>query len=99
MNCIIDQVKALPLVVNTIENSTIPFGDETITFHVKMESGMYPELTADNECVLYGSKGEELQRMKIKTEISTLVSGENDIFFPCDEPNHINTRVQVTVIN
>jgi hypothetical protein len=99
VNCIIGPVKALPLVPATIKNPSITVGSEKLSFLVKMESGMFLEFRSQDDCKLYGSKGEFLQDVTIKGNIPVIRNGDNQVIFECDGPEGINSRVQVTLIS
>jgi hypothetical protein len=98
ITCAIGQVKALPLVPVTINNPSVTIGGEKIVFPVKMESGMFLELNSQNDCKLYGSKGELLMEVKVDGAIPHLKPGKNEVSFTCDGTQGISSRVQVTVI-
>jgi hypothetical protein len=98
VSCTLGPVKALPLVNITITNPSVTIGGETVVFPVTMESGMFLEMNSENDCKLYGSKGELLSEVKIKGKIPRLDSGENEVSFTCESSREISSRVQVTVI-
>ena len=98
VNCVIGPVKALPMVPLTINNPAFTIGDETVVFPVKMESGLFLEFMSPDDCVLFGSKGEFIQKVIIKGNVPLLKPGDNDVSFICEGPEGINPRVQVTVI-
>ncbi|MGI6572265.1 MAG: hypothetical protein ACOX19_02290 [Fermentimonas sp.] len=98
VSCLLGPVKALPTVPLTIENPGITLNGEKLVIPVKMESGMYLELLSPTDCKLYGSKGELLQEVALKSELPSLIPGNNEISFSCTGPEDVNTRVQVTVI-
>ena len=97
IHCQLSQIKALPLVSNTIENPTITIGKESVIFPVTMESGMYLELENNGSCTLYSSKGDVLKKVKPKGEIPMLNVGENKFSFTCDETMAVRCRVRVTI--
>jgi hypothetical protein len=96
--CLAGQVKAIPMVKGIVENPSIMIGDNKIIFPVKMESGMYLELK-DNDCNLYGPRGELIQKVKLEGEIPHLKKGDNEISIFGRGAEGINTRLQVTVIS
>lgn len=99
VNCIIGPIKALPMISNTIKNPAITIGDKTIVFPVEMRSGMFLELTSADDCILYGSKGEFIQKVDIKDQIPILKEGDNNVSFTCESDNkQVKSRVQVTII-
>jgi hypothetical protein len=98
-NCIIGPVKALPLVPVTVENPSVTIGGKTVIFRCKMDSGMYLEFMSEDDCKLYGPKGEFLGDVEFQGSIPELEHGENDISFSCNGPEDVNSRVQVTVIS
>jgi hypothetical protein len=98
VNCVVGPVKALPMAPLTISKPALTIGDETVVFPVKMESGMFLEFMSPDDCVLYGSKGEFIQKVAIKGNVPFLKTGKNDVSFTCEGPEGINPRVQVTVI-
>ena len=98
VSCEIGTVKALPMVPLSISDPSILIGNESITFPVKMESGMYLEFRSRDDCKLYGSKGELLQEVKMEGNIPVIREGENQVSFRCKGPAGISSRVQITVI-
>ncbi len=99
VKCLISNIKALPMIKETINEPCLLINNEKIVFPVKMESGMYLEFRSLTDCKLYGSKGEFLQDVKIEGGIPLLKTGENKICFSCKAADKINPRVQVTVIS
>ena len=99
VNCTIGPVKALPMVPVTISNPVITIEGEEIEFPVTMESGMYLELKSENDCKLYGPRGELIQNVTFKGRVPELQSGNNEISFTCKGTNNISSRVKVTLIN
>ena len=97
--CQVGPVKALPLVPITIDNPSVKVLGEEITFPVRMESGMYLEFRSQTDCKLYGSKGEFLQDVQVKSKIPTLRKGNNPVSFACNGTEGVSSRVQVTVIS
>ena len=96
--CLIGQIRALPLVRQVIENPEITIDDKTFSLICKMESGMYLEYFSDKECKLYGSKGEFIRDVEVNGTVPVLMPGENEITFSCTGNGKVNSRVQVTVI-
>ena len=96
--CLVGPIKALPLVPVAIDNPSVTIDDETLVFLCKMESGMYLEFKGNDDCKLYGPKGEFLRDVEFKGTIPELIPGENEISFKCNGPGNVNSRVQVTVI-
>ena len=97
--CSIGQVKALPMVSNTIKNPTLLINGTPVRFPVEMQSGYYLELYEHNNCKLYGPKGELVAEVTPEQDIPLLKSGMNEITFSCDETTGYSTRVVVTVIS
>lgn len=99
VSCRLGPVKALPMVSGYIENPSVTIKGEKIVFPVRMESGMYLEFRSENDCKLYGSKGELLAEVKPEGAVPTLANGKNEISFSGEGSGKVNTRVQVTVIS
>ena len=99
VNCVIGDVKALPLVAAKITNPSVTVNGEKLTFLTEMESGMYLEFYSLTDCKLYGPKGEFLEDVKVEGIIPSVKIGENLISFSCNGPNDVNPRTQVTLIN
>ncbi|MBK9389824.1 MAG: hypothetical protein IPN68_06395 [Bacteroidetes bacterium] len=97
--CLVGQIKALPLVSPDLENPSITIGGKTLIMNCRMEPGMYLEFFSENDCKLYGPKGEFLGDVKTSGTVPELEPGKNEILFNCKGPNNVNTRVQVTVIS
>ncbi|WP_372934303.1 carbohydrate binding domain-containing protein [Mariniphaga sediminis] len=99
VKCQLGPVKAIPLVPITIHNPSLTVGGKTVTFPVKMESGMYLEFTPGTSCCLYGKKGELIKEVLPEGSIPNLVSGDNEIKFFCSGQERVSKRVQVTIIS
>lgn len=95
----IGPIKALPMVSSFIENPSVTIGGKTIVFPVRMESGMYLEFLSEDDCRLYGSKGELIAEVKPTGTIPILTRGNNEISFSGEGSNEVNTRMQVTIIS
>ncbi len=98
VNCVVGPIKAIPMVMATIENPAVTIGGEKVVFPVRMESGMYLEFRSMSDCKLFGSKGELLKEVIPNGWIPDLVNGRNEVSFSCTTSETVNTRVQVTVI-
>jgi Carbohydrate binding domain (family 11) len=99
VSCLIGTIKAIPMVPVTITNPAISIGDDKLIFPVKMESGMYIEFISQNDCKLYGSKGEFIKDIDIKGSIPVLKHGENEIKYTFIDKGKVNSRAQITVIS
>jgi hypothetical protein len=98
VNCIIGQIKALPLVPVNISNPSVTIGGNKIIFPVNMESGMYLEMLSETNCKLYGSRGEFIMDVTPRGSVPVLDPGTNKISFSCGELNKYSSRVQVTIL-
>jgi hypothetical protein len=96
--CLIGQIKALPLVNQTIINPSVTIKGKTVVFKCTMESGMYLEFRSENNCKLYGPKGDIIMDVEVSGAVPELMAGENKISFKCIGKENVNPRVQVTVI-
>jgi len=99
VKCIIGPIKALPMVACTLKNPTITINGKTIVLPVEMRTGSYLEFKENNDCVLYGQKGEVLAKVTLDGEIPALSAGENHIRFSCDTVDGPDPRVKLTVIS
>ncbi len=97
--CVIGPVKALPMVACTVRNPRIAVNGKTIILPVEMRSGSYVEFGGDNDCVLYGARGELISTVKADGAIPVLSAGENQIGFSCGEADGPPGRVKLTVIS
>lgn len=97
--CLIGPVKALPLLTQTITDPAVTIDGKTIIFSCKMESGMYLEFKSEDDCKLYGPKGEFIEDVRIRGDIPLLTPGDNILTFNCQQHKKVNPRVQVTVIS
>jgi len=82
----------------TVTDPEIIVGEEKVKFKVNMESGMYLELNSQEDCKLYGKKGEFLQNVKLVSKIPLIRNGENNISFKCQGTSGVSSRVQITII-
>jgi hypothetical protein len=99
VECAIGPVKALPMVGCTVKNPTIAVNGRTIILPVEMASGSFLEFGGDNDCVLYGPKGELITTVKPDGAIPVLSAGENQIGFSCSAAEGPPPRVKLTVIS
>jgi len=95
----ISEVKALPMVPYRLRNPAIEVNGMKITFPVEIESGMYLEFKSMDDCKLYGSKGELIQKVNPIGDVPRLDSGTNTIRFQHDTPDDVNTRLVLTIIS
>lgn len=99
VECLIGQVKALPIITGKVINPSVTIGGKNLVFPVEMESGMYIEFNSLSDCKLYGSKGEFLQDITPQGQTPNFVYGNNQIAFESTGANGINPRAQVTLIS
>jgi hypothetical protein len=99
ISCLISPIKALAMIPKEISNPSVTIGGEKLTFLIKMEPGMYLEFSSENDCKLFGPKGEFLKDVQTEGKIPELKKGENKIAFTCKSTGRENPRVQVTVIS
>ncbi len=97
VRCVVGPVKAMPMVACTVKNPAITINGQTIVFPVEMPSGSYLELGTSGDCVLFGSKGEEIARVLPKGSIPLLSAGSNQIRFSSDAADGPAPRVRLTV--
>ncbi|MCP4611242.1 MAG: hypothetical protein GY845_21235 [Planctomycetes bacterium] len=99
VNCIIGPVKALAMIPCTIKNPTVIVNSKTIVFPVEINSGSYLEFYGNDNCILYGAKGETLMKVIPKKSVPLLLKGKNQIRFSCDQTEGPAARVKVTAIS
>ncbi len=99
VSCILGSVKALPMLDCTIKNPTVIVNGKTIVFPVEISSGSYLEFYENDNCTLYGSKGEMLMKVVPKERAPLLLKGKNQIRLLCDQSKETAPRVKVTVIS
>jgi len=97
--CVIGPVKALPMVACTVKNPAIAINGRKIILPVEMRSGSYLEFNEDNDCVLYGPKGEEIKKVILDGDVPMLLAGENQIRFSCDAVGEPAPRIKLTIIS
>lgn len=96
--CALSPIKALPLVTAKIKNPAITIGGAKIVFPIEMASGSYLELSAIDDCKLYGPAGNLIQAVQPQGSTPVLKHAANTITFSCDGPTDVNPRARVTVI-
>jgi hypothetical protein len=87
------------MVACTVKQPTIVVNGQVILLPVEMPSGSYLELSEDNHCVLYGSKGEVLTEVTPSGPIPVFSAGENQIRFSCGTTDGPAPRVKLTLIS
>ena len=97
--CTIGPIKALPMVACTVKNPIIAVNGKPMILPVEMQSGSCLEFGGDNNCVLYGSKGEEVTKVRPDGETPMLLAGQNQIRFSCSAVDGPAPRVKLTVIS
>jgi hypothetical protein len=83
----------------TVKNPVVTVNGREIVFPVEMQSGSYLEFDAENDCILYGPKGETVAKVRPDGEAPVLFAGENNIRFSCDGVNGPAQRVKLTLIS
>jgi hypothetical protein len=72
---------------------------KTILFPVEIQSGGYLEFSGNDDCTLYGPKGETLVKIVPEGEAPLLLKGENYVQFSCEQMTGPSPRVKVIVIS
>jgi hypothetical protein len=99
VSCTIGSVKALPMLDCNIKNPTVIVNGKTIVFPIKISSGSYLEFYGNDNCTLYGLKGQTLMKVIPEGRMPLLLKGKNQIQFSCDQTIGPAPRVKVTVIS
>ncbi len=99
IRCTIGPIKALPMVPCTVKNPTVTFNGKPIVIPVEMQSGGYVEFDGANGCILYGSKGEIIAKVKPEGEVPMLSAGENEVKLSCDAAGGPAPRTKLVVIS
>lgn len=99
VSCVISPVKALPLVRTAVRNPVLIINGREIRFPAVIESGACLEFHAPDDCVLYGPKGEVIERITLTGDVPILDPGANTIVFSCDDDNITTPRARVTIIS
>ncbi|MFH1717399.1 MAG: hypothetical protein ABIF19_08625 [Planctomycetota bacterium] len=97
--CVIGPIKAMPMVACTVKNPVVTVNGKAIVLPVEMKSGSYIEFDAGNDCILYGSKGQMVTRVRPDGEVPVFSAGENEIRFSSDAVDGPAPRVKLTVIS
>ncbi|MCP4263277.1 MAG: hypothetical protein GY774_38075 [Planctomycetes bacterium] len=97
--CIIGPIKALPMVACKVKNPVVTINGREIVFSVEMQSGSYLQFNSSKDCILYGSKGEVLNRVTPEDKIPMLSVGENQVRFSCDTGDGPVPRLKLTFIS
>jgi len=97
--CTIGPIKAMPMTPCTVKNPALTVNGETIVFPVEIQSGGYLEFDAVNGCILYGPKGEMVNKARPDGNVPVLSAGENQIRFSCDAVDGPAPRVKITLIS
>ena len=91
-------MKAVPLVAEPVHDPVLVVNGQRLLLPVTMKPGMYVEMDAQGEGVLYGSKGERLQEVRAVGPMPVLNSGGNTVRFSCGPFSGARPRVKVTII-
>ena len=97
--CTIGPIKAMPMTPCTVKNPALTVNGEAIVFPVEIQSGGYLEFDAVNGCILYGPKGEMVNKARPDGNVPVLSAGENQIRFSCDAVDGPAPRVKITLIS
>jgi len=97
--CTVGPIKALPMVACTVKNPALTVNGKTLILPVEMRSGSYLEFSKDNDLILYGPKGEVINKVVPDGEIPVLSAGENQIRFSCSAADGPAPRVKLTMIS
>jgi hypothetical protein len=87
------------MVACTVKKPTIAVNGKTIALPVEIPSGNYLEFSEDNNCVLYGPKGEVITKVASDGEVLMLSAGENQIRFSCSAIDGPAPRVKLTIVS
>jgi hypothetical protein len=94
----ISPVKATVMLKEEIQKPAVVVNGKKLVFDVKMESGMYIEMYAANDCKLFDAKGKFIKDVQVLGEVPELKAGKNELKFECETKSQVNPRVQVTTI-
>ncbi|MFC1792959.1 hypothetical protein ACFL3Q_05170 [Planctomycetota bacterium] len=97
--CTIGPIKAMPMVACTVKNPVVTVNGKEIVLPVKMQSGSYLEFSIENDCLLYGSKGEMIRKIMLDGKVPLFLTGENEIRFSSDAVDGPARRVKLTMIS
>ena len=97
--CIIGPIKAMPMVACIVKNPVVTVNGKAIVLPVEMQSGTFLEFDAGNDCILYGSKGEMLTKVRPDGSVPVFSAGENEIQFSCDAVGGSVPRIKLTIIS
>jgi hypothetical protein len=96
--CIIGPIKAMPMMPCTLKNPVVTVNGNVIELPVEIRSGNYLEFNEGNDCILYGSKGEKITKVRLDNQVPVFLDGENHIRFSCDAVEGPAPRVKLTLI-
>lgn len=96
---VIGPIKALSMVACTVKNPTLIINGEKLILPVQMRSGSFLEFKANNDCMLYGPKGEVITKVTLDGAIPALSAGDNHIRFSCDTVDGPSPRIKLTIIS
>jgi len=99
VNCLIGQLRALPLAKAEVVDPAITVGRRTLTFPTRIESGSCLEFNSPADCHLYGPKGELLKEVEPRGSPPMLRQGSNRLRFSCVASPKASSRANVTVIS
>ena len=97
--CIIGPIKAMPMVACIVKNPVVTVNGKAIVLPVEMQSGSFLEFDAGNDCILYGSKGKMITKVRPDGAVPVFSAGENKIRFSSNAVDGPAQRVKLTVIS
>ena len=68
----------------TLRNPAVTLGGGTVTFPVELETGMWLECLAPDDCKVYGPEGGVLREITPQGALPALAPGENAVQFAGD---------------
>jgi hypothetical protein len=83
----------------TVKNPVVTVNGKMIVLPVEIQSGSYLEFDTRNDCILYGRKGEMINKVIPDGEVPLFLAGVNEIQFSCDTVDGSAPRIKLTLIS
>lgn len=99
VDILLSPIRSLPTARSELKNPVIEVAGKKVAFPVIMQSGQYLELEALDDCVLYGERGDLIERFRPQVEsLPVLSRGANSLRFDCQPAEKLSARAEVTVV-
>jgi hypothetical protein len=97
--CRVGPVQAIPMLPAVVKNPTVSVNGVTLVLPAELPVGRWIEGSGPEDCVLYGSKGEQLRKVIPGGAWPVLRPGPNELRFTSERSGGPSPRARITVFS